>query len=87
MASSIEIEFPCEYPIKIIGEVTESAIADALAVVRRYAPEVTPDQVSTRESRGGNFQSLRVTIIATGEEQLSALHKELVALPSVRLVL
>ena len=87
MASDIEIEFPCDYPIKIIGEVTESAIADALEVVRRHAPEVTPDQVSTRESREGNFQSLRVTIVATGEEQLSALHKDLVALPSVRLVL
>ncbi|MEQ8690622.1 MAG: DUF493 domain-containing protein [Pseudomonadales bacterium] len=83
----IEIEFPCDYPIKIIGETDPHSIAQALEVVRRHAPEVTPDQFNTRQSRNGNFQSLRVTIVATGEAQLKALHRELVALPSVRLVL
>lgn len=84
---SIEIDFPCDYPIKIIGETTPDAVAKALEVVRRHAPEVTPDQFNTRASRNGNFQSLRVTIVATGEEQLQALHKDLLELPSVRLVL
>ena len=83
----LEIEFPCDYPIKIIGETDPESLAQALAVVRRHAPEVTPDQFSTRASRNGNFQSLRVTIVATGEAQLKSLHQELVALPSVRLVL
>ncbi|XOV83383.1 MAG: YbeD family protein [bacterium] len=81
------IEFPCEYPIKVIGDVAEQGITDIVAVVRQHAPEVTPDQVSTRESRNGNFCSVRVTIIATGEDQLRVLHEELLALPSVRLVL
>lgn len=87
MNDSIQIEFPCDYPIKIIGDTDEASVAAALEIVRRHAPEVTPDQVSTRHSRNGNFQSLRVTIVATGEEQLKALHGELLALPSVRLVL
>lgn len=80
------IAFPCRYPIKIIGEVSASAAA-ILAVVRRHAPEVTPDEVSTRDSRKGNYQSVRVTIVATGEAQLQALHADLLALPGVRLVL
>lgn len=83
----IQIEFPCDYPIKIIGESTPEAIAAALEVVRRHAPEVTPDHVNTRASRNGNFQSVRVTIVATGEDQLKALHQDLLELPSVRLVL
>ncbi len=80
------IEFPCRYPIKIIGDVSES-VADIINVVRRHAPEVTPDEVSTRQSSKGNFQSVRVTIIATGEPQLQAMHQELIALPGVRMVL
>jgi len=80
------IEFPCRYPIKIIGEVNES-VSDIISIVRRHAPEVTPDEVSTRHSSKGNFQSVRVTIMATGEVQLQALHEELIALPGVRLVL
>lgn len=87
MVDGIEINFPCDYPIKIIGDTDPNAVAQALSVVRRHAPEVTPDQFDTRSSKHGNFQSLRVTIVATGEAQLKALHLELVALPSVRLVL
>ena len=83
----IEIEFPCDYPIKIIGETDPESVAEALSIVRRHAPEVTPDQFNMRKSKNGNYQSLRVTIVATGESQLKALHADLLALPSVRLVL
>ena len=85
--TDITIEFPCDYPIKIIGERDPETVADIIATVRKHAPEVTPDQVTSRKSRNGNFESIRVTIVATGEEQLKALHTELIALPSVRLVL
>ncbi len=87
MANPPRIEFPCEYPIKVIGESDRQAVAEIIAVVRKHAPEVTPDQVNTRSSREGNFQSIRMNIVATGEEQLRELHTELLTLPSVRLVL
>jgi len=80
------IEFPCDYPIKVIGDAS-GPVAQIIDVVRRYAPEVTPDQVSTRQSSKGNYRSVRVTIVATGEEQLQMLHQDLIALSSVRLVL
>jgi len=80
------IEFPCDYPIKVIGDVHENGIAEIVTVVRRHAPEVTPDQISTRDSKQGNYCSVRVTIVATGEEQLRTLHEDLLALPNVRLV-
>ena len=81
------IEFPCDYPIKVIGDVSGASVSEIISVVRRHAPEVTPDEVSTRQSRKGNFQSVRITIVATGESQLRSLHEELIALPSVRMVL
>ncbi len=90
-AEHFRIEFPCQYPIKIIGETIgetdEAASSQIIAVVCRHAPEVTADQISTRKSRNGNYQSIRVDIIATGESQLKALHKDLMALASVRMVL
>ncbi len=82
-----QIEFPCDYPIKIIGDTTADSVVEILEVVRRHAPEVTPDQVNTRESRNGNYQSVRVRIVATGEAQLKALHQDLMSLGSVRMVL
>ena len=82
-----KIEFPCDYPIKVIGETEPEAVSAIIDIVRKHAPEVTPDQISTRNSREGKFQSVRVQIVATGEAQLKALHAELLALDSVRLVL
>ena len=82
-----QIEFPCDYPIKVIGDVAEHSVTEILAVVRRHAPEVTPDQINTRQSRNGNYQSVRVRIVATGEAQLKALHQELISLETVRMVL
>ena len=87
MTEPPKIEFPCEYPIKVIGEQADKAAATVIQVVRNHAPEVTPDQVSVRPSREGNFQSIRITIVATGEDQLKALHTDLLALEWVRLVL
>ena len=81
------IEFPCDYPIKVIGDVSDDSVTSIVGVVRRHAPEVTPDVISTRHSSNGNFQSVRVTIVATGETQLKALHQELMSLPGVRMVL
>ena len=81
------IEFPCDYPIKVIGDVGDDSESRIIDIVRRHAPEITPDEISTRHSSNGNFQSVRLTIVATGEAQLQALHKELMALSGVRMVL
>jgi putative lipoic acid-binding regulatory protein len=87
MADTHIIEFPCDYPIKVIGDADPDSIAEVLMIVRRHAPEVTPDQINTRQSSRGNYHSIRVTIVATGEQQLKALHEELMALQAVRMVL
>lgn len=65
----------------------DDGASEILRVVREHAPEVTPDDVTTRQSRNGNYHSVRVTILATGESQLKLLHADLMALPSVRMVL
>lgn len=87
MSERPTIEFPCRYPIKVIGVAAPNAARDILAVVRLHAPEVTPDDVTRRNSRKGKYASIGITIVATGEEQLKALHRDLMALASVKMVL
>ena len=82
-----KIEFPCRYPIKVIGAIEDASVPEVIDVVRRHAPEVTPDEINTRKSRAGNFQSVRITIQATGEPQLKALHRDLMQLGYVKMVL
>ena len=57
-----------------------------IAIVRNHAPELTPDDVSTRHSSGEKFLAVRVTLMAQGDEQLRNLYAELMADTAVRMV-
>ena len=81
------IEFPCDYPIKIVGDNSEEFTARVVEVTRRHAPEGTNADVRVRNSRRGKYASVTITIRATGEPQLKRLHADLKEYPAVRLVL
>jgi putative lipoic acid-binding regulatory protein len=81
------IEFPCDYPIKILGDNHSRFTDRVVELVRRHAPELPDHKVSSRESRHGNYISVTVVIRARGEDQLERLHNELKADESVRMVL
>jgi uncharacterized protein len=81
------IEFPCVYPVKIVGESRDDFAREVVELTRRHAPEITEADVSIRPSRAGTYCSVTITIRATGAEQLRDLHETLKAHPLVRLVL
>jgi hypothetical protein len=81
------IEFPCDYPIKIVGENHADFTATVVEMTQRHAPEVTLAQVRVRNSREGKYASVTITIRATGEAQLRRLHADLQTYSAVRLVL
>jgi putative lipoic acid-binding regulatory protein len=81
------IEFPCAYPVKVLGRQVEEFEVTVFEVIRRHAPEFDSATASLRESRKGRFLALTVTITATGPEQLDALHKDLLATGLVQMVI
>lgn len=87
MSDPTRIEFPCAYPIHVIGQRQGAFREDVLGIVRRHAPDLDEASVSLQASREGSYCSLRVTIIATGVTQLESLHAELMAHTAVRMVL
>lgn len=87
MTEPPRIEFPCDYPLWIIGEREPGFEEVVLNIVRGHVTQVHEETVTVRESRSGGYCSVRVTIVATGEQQLKALHAALVAEPAVRMVL
>jgi len=82
-----KIEFPCAYPIKVMGIASEDFQQDILALVQRHAPEVSEKHVKVRPSNKGNYLAITVTIEATGIDQLSVLFEDLKAHTSVKMVL
>lgn len=81
------IEFPCDYPIKVVGETGEHFRNHVVSVFECHAPGFDETCIGIRDSRGGNYQSLTITIVATGEPQLQALFEDLKASPLVKMVL
>jgi hypothetical protein len=81
------IEYPCDFPIKIMGT-TQPGFAQAVtAIVSRHAPDFDPATLEMRSSREGKYLSLTATIRATSREQLDALYRELGDHPMVVMVL
>ena len=82
-----KIEFPCEYPIKVLGRSSATYHEVILEVFERHAPGFDRQTIEVRDSRKGTFTSLTITITATGKEQLDALHRDLMATGHVQMVI
>ena len=81
------LEFPCAFPIKVMGR-TQDGFAQAIAeVVVRHAPDFDAATLEMRSSSAGNYLSLTATVNATSREQLDELYRALVAHPMVAMVL
>ena len=81
------LEFPCAFPIKIVG-LSDDALAHAvLDVVLRHAPDYDAACMERRASSAGKYLSLTCTINATSRPQLDALYRELSSHPLAKVVL
>ena len=81
------IEYPCDFPIKVMGK-TQAGFAQAiLALVKRHAPDFDETTVGMRPSREGKYLSLTFTIRATSREQLDAIYTDLSDHPMVNMAL
>lgn len=81
------MQFPMDFPIKVMGKRTDGFADEVVAIVRTHAPDFDPATLEMRASRNGNYLSLTATIRAESRPQLDALYRELTSHPLVKLVL
>ena len=81
------IEFPCAFPIKIMGARVDDFAQTVLDVVLRHAPDFDAATMQMRPSSKGNYLSITCTVNATSQAQLDALYVELSSHPLVKVVL
>ena len=82
-----KIEFPCDYPIKVLGRSHDDFEATIFEVFERHAPGFDQQTIKARPSGKGTFTSLTIIITATGPKQLDALHQDLLATGMVQMVI
>ena len=97
------IEYPCDFPVKIMGRVgslpgspasaaslehrRQEFTQGVLTIVKRHAPDFDEASLEARISRKNTYLSLTCTIHAVSREQLDALYQELCDHPLVVMVL
>ncbi|KAB2965375.1 DUF493 domain-containing protein [Zoogloea sp.] len=81
------LEFPCEFPIKIMGARVDGFAQTVLEVVLRHAPDFDAGAMQMRPSAKGNYLAITCTLNATSQAQLDALYRELSSHPMVKVVL
>ena len=81
------LQFPTDYPIKVVGRPSDEFRARVHAVMLRHAPTLDPDQVTERLSENGNFLSISYMIRAESREQIVALATDLKAAEGVLMII
>lgn len=81
------IEYPCDFPIKVLGHTRAGFAQAVLEVVHRHAPDFDGAAMEMRASKRGKYLSVTCVIHATSREQLDALYRELCDHPMVVMVL
>jgi putative lipoic acid-binding regulatory protein len=81
------LEFPCDFPIKIMGKAEDTFAEVMLSIVTKHAPDFDATRMEMRASSGGNYLSVTCTIIATSKPQLDAIYMDLTAHPMVKVAL
>ena len=81
------IEYPCAFPVKVMGHNVEGFVEALSAVARNFDPAFDAGTVELRPSKGGNYLGVTLTITATSREQLDELYRTLSTHPLVKVVL
>lgn len=81
------LQFPTDYPIKVVGRPSDEFRARVHATMLRHAPTLDPDRVTERLSENGNFLSISYMLVAQSSEQIVALVNDLKATEGVLTIL
>ncbi len=81
------IDYPSLFPIKVMGIKTDGLVAAITHVARQFDPTFDASTIELRESKGGKYLGVTITVTATSREQLDELYRTLSTHPMVKVVL
>jgi len=73
------LEFPCRFPIKMMGRDSEQFRRVAIELVEAHTGRIPENDITMTSSRRGTFLSITVTIDAESREQLDNIYRALSA--------
>ena len=80
------IEFPCQFPIKVMGNAHPECEKNILETVRQHAPDTEPHHITTRHSSKGNYTGATIKVNVESKEQLDKIYRALTDHEMVKVV-
>lgn len=87
MGDETLLEFPCDFPIKMMGRDTGEFHATVRSLVEKHTGPLDDARIQSAQSRRGNFVSITVTVNAQSQEQLDAIYRDVSAHDDVLMAL
>jgi putative lipoic acid-binding regulatory protein len=81
------IEYPSDFPIKVMGHAHEDFAATVVDLILEFDPTFHIGRLEQRPSAKGNYTGLTVVVRATSREQLDDIYRTLSSHPMVKVVL
>ena len=81
------IKYPSLFPIKVMGTKADGLVHAISLIARQFDPTFDAATIELRESKGGKYLGVTITVTATSREQLDELYSTLSTHPMVKVVL
>ena len=81
------IDYPSAFPIKVVGVNGNGFVTAITHIAKQFDPTFDAATVELRESSGGKYLGITITVTATSREQLDDLYRALSSHPMVKVVL
>ncbi len=87
MSEESVIEFPCEFPIKMMGRDTPEFRLIARALIEHHVGPIAEEAIQVNVSGKGNFVSVTVTVTASSQQLLDDIYRDVSAHDDVLMAL
>jgi len=81
------IEYPSLFPIKVMGLKIDGMVHAVTSIAEQFDPTFDAATIELRESSGGKYFGVTITVTATSREQLDELYRTLTSHSMVKVVL
>lgn len=87
MTNESLLQFPCDFPVKVMGEASAEFEIAVLDIIHRHAPDLKENAIFSRASKDGKYLALTITVVAQSQMQLDAIYHALTACKLVLMAL